>query len=118
MTLIRIFVGAVIGAGATIALVLGVAVPASASSYQYYSGYLGQNAVKFSPTFSTIGGYVVLDPVVRFITVHATVSGLGSFAGPGQLTYSHARRTTYAYCKWTASFPQGVQNHLACSLTT
>lgn len=118
MTALRGLLAAAICTLTTLALVVGVGLPASAGTFQYYSGYITQNEVKFSLTTSTVGGRVVMDPVNRVVTVRATVAGLGSYASVGTLSYTHARRTTYAYCKWTSDYVQGVRYHLACSLST
>jgi hypothetical protein len=117
MKVLRGFAAVLVGTMATCALVLGVALPANAGTVRYWAGKLSQNQIKESPTLSTIGGRVEMSPQNRVITVRATVRGLGSYQSVSTLSYSHARRTTSAYCQWRADYPQGVKYYLTCSIT-
>lgn len=117
MKILRGIAGVLAGTLVTCALVLGVALPASAGTVRYWAGNLSQNQIKESPTLSTIGGRVEMSPANRVITVRATVRGLGSYQSVSSLSYSHARRTTSAYCQWRADFPQGVTYYLTCRIT-
>jgi hypothetical protein len=82
-------------------LVVGAPLGAHAAITVYHEGFTIQNQTKHSGSHWMNGGSLASS--VGFITLHMTVSGIGTHQGNSAFSQTWSGRTTSQYCKWTWS---------------